>query len=89
MGLFSKLFDQAKTAFLGPEEKKLDSILKQAAKDASVILIPTENKGEYDVDVTLENGKSISYYGKLHYSYGIDDDEPYVNVFFVVLPTNA
>ena len=83
MGIFSKLFNQAKTASLSPEEKKLDSILKEAAKDALVKLIPTDKKDVYEVDVTLENGKSISYYGKLHYSYGIDDDEPYVNVFFV------
>ena len=97
MGLFknvlNQLMEQVNLVSLSPEEKKLDSILKQAAKDASVILIPTENKGVYDVNVTLENGKSISYYGKLRYSYGwerlrylnggIEDDKPYVNVSFV------
>lgn len=93
MGIFSKLFNQAKTTSLSPEEKKLDSILKEAANDVSVKLIPTDKKDVYEVDVTLENGKSISYYGKLRYSYGwerlrylnggIEDDKPYVNVSFV------
>ena len=83
MGILKNIFNQINAASLSPEEKKLDSILKQAAKDASVILIPTENKGVYDVNVTLANGKPISYYGKLQYSYGVDDDEPYVNVLFV------
>ena len=77
MGIFSSI-----TTSLSPEEKKLDSILKQAAKDASVKLIPTEDKGVYEVDVTLANGKPISYYGKLRYIYGFEDDEPYVNVWF-------
>lgn len=83
MGIFSKIINLAKTASLSPEEQKLDSIIKQAANDVPVKLIPTENKGVYEVDVTLENGKSISYYGKLHYSFGIEDNEPYVNVLFV------
>ena len=77
MGIFSSI-----TTSLSLEEKKLDSILKQAAKDASVKLIPTEDKGVYEVDVTLANGKPISYYGKLRYIYGFEDDEPYVNVWF-------
>lgn len=81
MSIFSKIFNQAKTASLSPEEKKLDSILKQAANDAFVKLIPTDKKNIYDVDVTLENGKSILSYGVFQWSYDVGE-EPNVDVFF-------
>lgn len=57
--------------------------MKEAAKDADVKLIPEDkNGGRYYIDVTLSNGKPLSYYGKLLYTCDCGDDEPFINVFF-------
>ena len=92
MGIFKNVINQIKegiksdlndTKTLSSEEKKLDSILKEAAKDANVKLIPEDkNGGRYHIDVTLSNGKPLSYYGKLLYTCDCGDDEPFINVFF-------
>ncbi len=86
MGLFNNVLNQIKneigTITLSPEEKRLDTILKDAAKDAFVKLIQTDKKNIYDIDVTLANGKSISSYGSLSCEYGLGD-EPYFAVKFL------
>ena len=96
MGIFKNVINSIKesiksdlndTETLSSEEKKLDSILKEAAKDAFVKLIPTDRKNVYQVDVTLNNGKPISYYGNFRYIYDLKhhgyEYGPNVTVSFV------